>query len=86
LVEYIRNSSVFQRFIEEGGNIRVTEAEIRNFLRCTLESPERVIRQNLEYFRKVGEAYGEAQIVQFIDLCSKRLFGGGETDGEASTD
>jgi hypothetical protein len=51
----------------------MSESEFRGLLRCTLETPERVLKQNLEYYKKVAKSYDEKQILKFL-LTSESLF------------
>jgi len=53
----------------------MSEPEFRNLLRCTLETPLRVLKQNLEYYKKLAEAYDEKELIDFLLLCERRFTG-----------
>ncbi len=73
LIESLRESESFKKFLANPTNFTMSESEFRGLLRCTLETPERVLKQNLEYYKKVAEAYDEKQILKFL-LVSESLF------------
>ena len=73
LINYLKGNSLFKDYQEKSGSFNISEPELRNLLRCTLESPLRVVKQNLEYFKKLAESYNEKEIVEFLLFCEKKL-------------
>jgi len=81
IIENLKQSDTFRRFQENPQSFTISETEFRSLLRCTLETPERVLKQNLEYHKNIAELYGEKDIIRFLSACKKRLYGRSETNG-----
>jgi len=71
LLRTARNSPLFKRF--RAGKLNASDMELREFLGATLETPLRVLRQNLHAYRSAAQAYGDAQVVDFFAACEKIL-------------
>lgn len=54
IIEFVKNSYKFKAFINDKENFDITEIEFRNLLRCTFETPIRILKQNLEYYLKLA--------------------------------
>lgn len=76
IIEYIKNSTSFSRYLKNPKRFSISDQEFRNLLRCTLETPDRVIKQNLEYYLKIAEQYKETEIKRFLIFCKKKIQGG----------
>lgn len=74
LIEYVRESELFKQYSKSGANFTISDSEFRRLLRCTLETPERVLKQNLEYYKNVARSYSEVDIAQFLQACEKQFF------------
>jgi len=81
LIEFIKKSEPYKRYQANPENFTISESEFRSLLRCTLETPERVLKQNLTHFKKVAESYKEAQIFNFLTTCEKKLIRKVRKDG-----
>lgn len=77
IIEYIKNSSIFLAYLNNPKNFSISESEFRYLLRCTLETPDRVIKQNMEYYLKVATEYKEPNIIKFLLFCKRKFFKGG---------
>jgi len=73
LIEYLEESELFKKFLMSPSDFAISESEFRSLLRCTLETPERVLKQNLEYYKKVANAYNEKNILQFLLVCENQF-------------
>lgn len=73
LIEYVKESELFKKFLTSPQDFTVSESQFRSLLRCTLETPERVLKQNLEYYKNVAQSYNEKQILQFLSACENRF-------------
>jgi len=74
LIIYIKNSPVFERFVKKPDHLLITEAEFRNLMRCTLETPLRVVKQNFEYYKKLAQTYKEEKLLDFLLTCGNQFF------------
>ena len=77
IIEYIKNSAPFLAYLKNPKGMSISEPEFRNLLRCTLETPHRIIKQNMEYYLKVANEYKEADIIRFLLYCKRKFFKGG---------
>lgn len=73
LIEYLRGSELFRKFLTNPESFTISELELRSLLRCTLETPKRVVKQNLEYYKNVAKSYKEEKILQFLSVCETEL-------------
>jgi hypothetical protein len=52
LIYQLKINPYFKKFLSSQNNFSITEPEFRNILRCTLETPMRILKQNLQYLKK----------------------------------
>ena len=64
LITYLKSSQSYKEFLRNSSTFSISEPEFRNLLRCTLETPLRVLKQNLEYYKKLAQSYDEKQFVE----------------------
>ena len=72
-INYLKKSEPFQGFLKNKKKFSITEMEFRNLLRCTLESPIRIIKQNLLYSKNLAKEFKEKDLTKFLDVCSQKL-------------
>ncbi len=77
IIEYIKNSPAFIRYLNSPKRFSITDQEFRNLLRCSLEAPARIVKQNLQYYFNVAKEYNEPEIIQFLISCKRKFFKGG---------
>lgn len=81
LIRYLKDNSLLKRFLDNPNNFTITEPEFRNILRCTLETPKRVLKQNLEYFKNLAKSYNENQLLNFLLFCENKFIKTGGKSG-----
>jgi hypothetical protein len=64
---------MFKRYENNPAEFSATESEIRSLLRCTLETPANIIKQNLVYYKNVAHIFNENQILDFLKVCENKL-------------
>ena len=72
-INYLKKSQSFQRFLKNKKKFSTTEMEFRNLLRCTLESPIRILKQNLIYSKNLAREFKEKDLGEFLEVCSQKL-------------
>jgi len=72
LMNYVKGSDTYKRFIKDKDAFTLTDAEFRNLLRCTLETPSRIVKQNFILCRKLAEESNETGIAEFLNACEQR--------------
>lgn len=73
LITSLKNSGVFQKFLKNKEGFLITAMEIRNLLHCTLETPLRIVKQNLIYAKNLAKELNEKLLFEFLDLCNQKL-------------
>jgi hypothetical protein len=73
-IMHLKNSASFKRFLNNPEDFSITEAELRNLLRCTLETPMRILKQNLEYSKNIAKSYDEKGLIDFLLISEKSIF------------
>jgi len=73
LIQYLKGNPQIKKFLNKSGGFSISEPEFRNILRCTLETPRRVLKQNLEYFKNLAKSYNEKQLLDFLLFCENKF-------------
>lgn len=73
LLRSIRASAAFQSFKSDPSQFKPTQMELRVLFGATLETPRRVLRQNLRAYEEAASAYNDEQVKQFIAACANLL-------------
>lgn len=81
LIAYLKETPQFKAFQKNSLNLPISELELRNIFRCTLETPLRVLKQNLEYCKNLAELYKEKELLNFLSFCEDHLPRGGKKNG-----
>lgn len=74
IIQNLKQSDAFGRFQKNPQSFAISETEFRSLLRCTMETPERVLKQNLEYLRNVAKLYDEKDVIRFLSTGENRLY------------
>jgi len=72
LMNYLKESDTYKRFVKDKRTFSLTEGEFRSLLRCTLETPIRIVKQNLIRCKKLAEEGNEIEISEFLKACDER--------------
>jgi len=72
-INYLKKSKPFQRFLKNKKTFSITEMEFKNLLRCTLETPLRIIRQNLQYSKNLAKEFKEKKMLEFLESSAQKL-------------
>ncbi len=73
LIKVIRNDAVFKRFKDKRKQLILTEMDFRRLLGATMETPSRVLRQNLNAYLNAAIAYGDDDVVDFLRTCERKM-------------
>jgi len=69
----LKNNEIFYRFLKEKKYFLITNMELRSLLRCTLETPLRIVKQNLVYSINLAEEFEEKELLKFLKFCQQHL-------------
>jgi len=72
-IHNLKKSEALQRFLKEKKSFSITHMELRDLLRCTLETPLRIVKQNLSYSINLAKEFKEKALLEFLELCQKKL-------------
>lgn len=81
LLTYLKESLLFKKFLTNKDSFSPSEPELRNLLRCTLETPQRIVKENLVYCKKVAELYNEQQLLDFLLFLENKFLKKGGKNG-----
>lgn len=73
LVYQLEINPYFKKFINNPKSFTITESDYRNILRCTLETPIRIIKQNHNYYKKLAETYNKNKMLDFLSYCENKF-------------
>lgn len=73
LLRNIRKDTLFQRFTECRDGFQSSEMEMRRFLGATLETPLRILRQNLIAYKNAATAYKDDEVLDFLAACENMM-------------
>ena len=74
MLKYVRRQPSFEKYRESPeGFILSGPDDLRVLLNGTLETPRRVLRQNLRAYQNAAELYGDAEVGAFLKECDGML-------------
>jgi len=73
-IRNLKNNETFHRFLKEKKHFSITNMELRNLLRCTLETPLRIVKQNLIYSINLAKEFKEKELLKFLKFCQQKIF------------
>lgn len=72
-IHFLKESVAFKRFLKDREGFSISEMELRGLLRCTLETPLEVVKQNLKYSQNLAIDYKEEDLFTFLEMCRQIL-------------
>jgi len=73
ILRHIRKDPSFAKFLTDPNGLSLTEMDIRRLLGCTMETPVRVLRQNVNSFKTAAAEYGDDEVHRFMNVCESRV-------------
>lgn len=73
LIHFLKESAAFRRFSKDRECFSISEMELRGLLRCTLETPIGVLKQNLQYTKNLAKDYNQQELLNFLEACGQTL-------------
>jgi hypothetical protein len=73
LINYLKENEKVKEFLKNRKNFAISEAEFRDIIRCTLETPERVVKQNVAYLKNLVKNYNEKELLKFLSFCENKF-------------
>jgi hypothetical protein len=80
VLHYIRKNDLFRRWSADPSRFAPRDSELRNLLNGTLETPPRILGQNLDYYAQVADLLEDRDVGAFLAECRaqhKELLTGG---------
>jgi hypothetical protein len=73
ILRNLTESDKYKEFIDNPKKFRLDEMSFRQLLGCTLETPLRVIKQNLRQYRYAADVYKETSVERFLNTCEAQM-------------
>ena len=73
MLKYVRRQPTFQTYQVSPDSFSLTNGELRVLLNGTLETPRRVLRQNLRAYQDAAQVYGDQEVSVFLNLCEAMM-------------
>ncbi len=73
LLRNIRRDPLFRRFASRRDGFELSDMELRRFLGATLETPPRILKQNLHAYRNAASVYQDVDVLNFLAACEKAM-------------
>ncbi|EKD27730.1 MAG: hypothetical protein ACD_79C00601G0003 [uncultured bacterium] len=70
LIQQLELNLIFKKFNNNPKTFTITDPEFRNLLKCTLETPERIVIQNFNYLYQLARLYKKVRIIEFLNYCN----------------
>lgn len=73
MLRHIRRQAAFQEYSADPATFTIAEPWLRVLLNGTLETPRRVLRQNLRAFQHAAVTYEDDEVAAFLGICDSIL-------------
>ena len=73
LLRYIKSSEAFQKYNKSPNSFVISESEFRYVLGCTLQTPIRIIKQNMFSYKNAAKIYDDNDVLNFLNTCEKQM-------------
>lgn len=73
LINSLKESAAYAKFSAEKEQFSLTEMELRALLQCTLETPQRIVQQNLQYSKNLAAEYNDNELLDFLQACEQSV-------------
>ena len=73
LLNYIQTHSLYKRYQSNPNLFSLSESELRNILKSTMETNYKTLLRNLDYLRKVINEYGREELTNFAKKLKEEL-------------
>ena len=73
ILRNLRESDIYKEFINNPEKFILDETSFRQLLGCTLETPVRIIKQNLQQYQYAADVYKETNVISFLSTCETQM-------------
>ncbi len=73
MLRHVRRQPSFQAYQADPGSFSLSDSGLRVLLNATLETPRRILRQNLRAYQNAAAAYQDAEAGAFLAACGEML-------------
>lgn len=75
MLKYVRRQPAFQAYQASPASLELSDADLRVLLNGTLETPPRVLRQNLRAYQNAAQEYADEEVAAFLSTCDSLMKG-----------
>ena len=73
MLKYVRRQPAFQAYQASPDSLELSDADLRVLLNGTLETPRRVLRQNLRAYQDAAQVYADEEVSAFLNACDSLM-------------
>ncbi len=73
MLRHIRRQASFAAYQTDPSGFTLSDSDLRITLSATLETPRRILRQNLRAYENAAKAHDDKEVIAFIDACKRIL-------------
>lgn len=73
LLNYIQKHNLYKRYLSNPNIFSLSESELRNILKSTMETDYKTLSRNLGYLSKVIKEYGREELTNFANKLKEKL-------------
>lgn len=73
MLKYVRRQQAFQTYQSAPDSLTLSDADLRVLFNGTLETPSRVLRQNLRAYQNAAQEYGDQEVTAFLNTCDSLM-------------
>lgn len=75
ILDRVRQSDLFHEFLSKKGKFRVSNPQIRTLFLCTMETPLKVVIQNINYVQDLAKELKDKSLSNFLIICENQIKG-----------
>ncbi len=73
IIKYLKSSEVFKGYEKNPASVQISDKDVRKLMMCTLESPIRVVRQNLINSLEIAKEFKDKVLFSFLLACADAM-------------
>jgi len=73
LINYIREHPLYKKYLKNPKEFILSESELRNILKSTMETNYKTLSRNLDYLTKIIKDYGKDEFMDFSKKLKEKL-------------
>lgn len=76
MLRHVRRTTAFMDYSAAPDSFSPTDSALRQLLNATMETPLRILKQNMLAYRQAAEAHNDSEVLAFLAACDEALASG----------